>query len=85
MNSVSIPISSERHRGELLRIQFNTLYRVSELLNRSLDLQTTLKQVFEVLHTKTSLSYGMAILLDPKSGELLLNAVHTPQRYLSGR
>ncbi len=80
MNSVSIPISSERHRGELLRIQFNTLYRVSELLNRSLDLQTTLKQVFEVLHTKTSLSYGMAILLDPKSGELLLNAVHTPDQ-----
>ncbi len=80
MHDVTIPINSERHRGELLRLQLNTLYRVSEVLNRSLDLQSTLNQVLQVLHAKASMSYGMATLLDPQSGQMLLNAVHSPDQ-----
>nr|WP_242521765.1 nif-specific transcriptional activator NifA [Motiliproteus sp. SC1-56] len=72
-----IPVSSDRQRGELLRIQLDTLYRVSEVLNRSLDLNATLREVLRVLHARAAMSHGMATLRDPESGELLLNAVHT--------
>ncbi len=79
MNDVLIPVSSERQRSELLRLQLNTLYRVSEVLNRSLDLQTTLKQVLKVLHDRAGMSHGMATLREPNSENLLLNALHVPE------
>ena len=80
MDDVLISVSSERHRGELLRTQLNTLYRVSEVLNRSLDLETTLKEVLKILHARARMSHGMVTLVDAQSGNLLLSALHAPDR-----
>ncbi|WP_207905886.1 nif-specific transcriptional activator NifA [Aestuariirhabdus litorea] len=78
MNDVEYPPGKQPGREQRLSVQLDTLYRVSEVLNHSLDLNSILKQVLEVLHLRANMSHGMAALLDPASGELLLSAVHAP-------
>ncbi|WP_426415222.1 nif-specific transcriptional activator NifA [Aestuariirhabdus sp. LZHN29] len=78
MNDLQFPLNEELSREQRLGVQLDTLYRVSEVLNHSLDLQSILRQVLEVLHSRANMSHGMASLLDPVSGEILLSAVHAP-------
>ena len=68
----------------------DTIYRVSEVLSRSLDYRQTLRDVLGVLAT-AGLSRGLVSVIDAESGDLTVNAVHgldaaafTPVRYQVG-
>jgi Nif-specific regulatory protein len=63
-------------RAALIERELETLYRVSAVLSRSLDLDDTLQGVLQVLHDHGGMRHGMVTLLDPATGELLLSAVH---------
>lgn len=73
--------------AQFFKIELDTLFKVSHVLSRSLDLQATLKEVLEVLDGQGGMQRGMVTLLDPRSGELLINAIHVshPSEYLGVR
>lgn len=64
-------------RTQFLESEINTLYRVSQVLSRSLKLTETLKEVLEVLHDVAGMERGLVTLREPDSGELLVSAVHS--------
>jgi len=77
---------SQLHRAEL-----DCLYRVSEILSRSLDWAQTVRDVLEVLEDEVGLARGMVSVVDPDSGDLVVHAVHgaemadaEPVRYQPG-
>jgi Nif-specific regulatory protein len=75
---------SQLHRAEL-----DCLYRVSEILSRSLDCAQTVGQVLDVLDEEVGLSRGMVSVVEPESGDLVVHAVHgmdaaEPVRYQPG-
>ena len=61
---------------ELLRTELETLYQVSQVLSRSLNLRETLANVLRVLHDSVGLERGMVSLIDAESGELQVSAAH---------
>ena len=63
-------------RSALIERELETLYRVSAVLSRSLNLAETLQSVLQVLHDHGGMKRGMVALLDASTGELLLSAVH---------
>ncbi len=63
-------------RQELLRSELETLYHVSQVLSRSLNLKATLSELLRVLDEGVGLEKGMVSLLEPDSGGLLVTAVH---------
>jgi len=63
-------------RTELLAAELDTLFRVSQVLSRSLNLKETLQAVLLQLHERGGLRNGMVSLVQPDSGEMLLSAVH---------
>ena len=72
------------------RVEVDTLYRVSEILSRSLDYRQTLRDVLDVLAT-AGLTRGLVSVVDAESGDLAVTAVHgldaaafLPVRYQSG-
>ena len=76
-------------RAELLAAELGTLYRVSQVLSQSLNLQETLQAVLLQLHEKGGLRNGMVSLVQPDKIEMLLSAVHgdidiAEVRYRSG-
>ena len=64
-------------RAALIERELETLYRVSAVLSRSLNLAETLQGVLQVLHGHGGMKRGMVTLLDSATGELLLSAVHS--------
>ncbi|OHC71057.1 MAG: nif-specific transcriptional activator NifA [Rhodocyclales bacterium GWA2_65_20] len=75
----------------LHRIELEALYRVGEILSRSLDFRHTLREVLRTLDEQAGMSRGMVTVLDPESGDLVVNAVSgqddavaAPVRYQSG-
>ena len=79
MNSAPLKASMmtpEAARLDLLEAQLATLYEVSTVLSRSLDLRQTLREVLRVLHEHGRLCYGLVSLLDEESGELMISALH---------
>jgi Nif-specific regulatory protein len=77
--------------GELHRIELDTLYRVSRILSQSLDYRQTLDEVLRTLAESAGLTRGMISVIDPESGDLVIDAVHgldaaayQPVRYQSG-
>jgi Nif-specific regulatory protein len=77
--------------GALHRIQMETLYQVSVILSRSLDVKHAPQEVLRVLEESAGLTRGMISVLDAASGDLVVNAVQgiEPQafeliRYQSG-
>jgi Nif-specific regulatory protein len=62
--------------AQLHRAELECLYRVSEILSRSLDCEQTVSQVLDVLDEETGLTRGMVSVVDPESGDLVVNAVH---------
>jgi Nif-specific regulatory protein len=63
-------------RSTLLERQLDTLFHVSHVLSRSLDLARTLSGLLEVLHDRGGMRHGMVALLEPQSNELMLAAIH---------
>ncbi|MBK1680842.1 nif-specific transcriptional activator NifA [Rhodocyclus tenuis] len=74
----------------LSHVQLDALYRVSQILSRSLDYRRTLQQVLEALDDHAGLTRGSVSVVDPQSGDLFVNSVHgvdvsgAPVRYQSG-
>jgi len=61
---------------ELLRTELETLYQVSKVLSRSLNLKETLDGVLHALHESVGLERGMVSLMDVESGELQVSLVY---------
>jgi Nif-specific regulatory protein len=77
--------------AQLHRAELDCLYRVSEILSRSLDSGQTVRQVLDVLDEEVGLSKGMVSVLDPETGDLVVHAVQgtdvgsdEPVRYQAG-
>jgi Nif-specific regulatory protein len=66
----------DAERLHLLEEQLAALFEVSSVLNRSLELRETLRQVLRTLHDRGRLCRGMVSLLDDDSGDLLVAALH---------
>ncbi|MBJ6611989.1 MAG: nif-specific transcriptional activator NifA [Candidatus Thiothrix moscowensis] len=64
----------------LLEDELSCIYAVSKVLNRSLNLKETLREVLRVLHEEGQLEHGMVSLLDDDSGDLLLFELHREDR-----
>ena len=73
---------SPENRVELVEQQLATLYQVSRVLSRSLDLPQTLNAVLEVLDEYAGIRRGMVTLVDPNSGTMLINAAHVEDESL---
>ncbi len=56
--------------------ELETLYQVSQLLGRSLNLRETAREVLKLLHDEGRLHYGMICLIDDDSGDLETVDVH---------
>jgi Nif-specific regulatory protein len=63
-------------RQQLLQAELETLYQVSQVLSRSLDLKDTLNAVLKVLHDNAGLESGMVSLLEPETKGLLVTSVY---------
>lgn len=68
--------STAKDRLPLLETELEALYHVSRVLNRSLKLRETLREVLKVLNDAGHLLNGMVSLLDEESGDLLVSALH---------
>ena len=64
----------------LLEDELACIYEVSKVLNRSLNLHESLREVLRVLHEQGQLEHGMVSLLDEASGDLLLCELHRQDR-----
>ncbi len=67
---------SDSDRVKLVEVELSTLYKVSKVLSRSLQLQETLNEVLKLLEDCGRLARGMVSLFDEDSGELILIALH---------
>jgi Nif-specific regulatory protein len=65
-----------RRRNEQLEAQLDTLFQVSQVLSRSLNLKETLAGVLGALHEGGGLERGMVTLADADTGEQQVVAVH---------
>ncbi|MBI5110305.1 MAG: nif-specific transcriptional activator NifA [Rhodocyclales bacterium] len=81
----------DSHPPTLLRTQYETLFRVSQVLSRSLDFHHTLREVLRSLEITGHLTRGMVSVVDPGAGDLTVHAVHgldaeafEPVRYQPG-
>jgi Nif-specific regulatory protein len=80
--------------ARLRRIELEALYHVGEILSRSLDFRSTSREVLRVLDEQAGMSRSMVTVVDPESGDLVINAVsveddadhsgHASVRYQSG-
>jgi len=64
-------------RADVLERELEALYRVSQVLNRSLDLQKTLQGVLETLHRHAAVERGMVALTD-EGGEMFVRGLYDP-------
>jgi Nif-specific regulatory protein len=62
-------------RSELIECELEALFEVGKVLNRSLDLHSTLEGVLQKLHQHAQMQYGVVTLLR-EDGELMVNAVY---------
>ena len=73
MNTLSA--SANLGLSVLRRIELETLYRVGEILSRSLDFRQTSREVLCALDQHAGMSRSLVTVLDPESGDLVVNAV----------
>jgi Nif-specific regulatory protein len=68
-----------RRKYDQLSADLETLFQVSQVLSRSLDLKETLAGVLRAVHEGGGLERGMVTLADPDTGEQQVIAVHGPE------
>ncbi|KHD07851.1 ATPase AAA [Candidatus Thiomargarita nelsonii] len=66
-------------RAALIEAELEALFRVGQVLSRSLKLQDTLQSLLQVLHDYAGMQHGMVTLRDHK-GELSISAVYRGDR-----
>ncbi|MEN8218966.1 MAG: nif-specific transcriptional activator NifA [Pseudomonadota bacterium] len=66
-------------RAALIEAELEALFRVGQVLSRSLKLQDTLQSLLQVLHDYAGMQHGMVTLRDNK-GELSISAVYSGDR-----
>ncbi|HYQ70801.1 MAG TPA: sigma 54-interacting transcriptional regulator, partial [Gammaproteobacteria bacterium] len=66
----------ESHDSSVMERELDSLYRVSQVLSRSLDFRETLSEVLKVLNDTGNMHHGMISLIDEESGDLLVSALH---------
>jgi len=66
-------------RAALIEAELEALFRVGQVLSRSLKLQDTLQSLLQVLHDYAGMQHGMVTLRDDK-GELSISAVYSGNR-----
>lgn len=76
MNSTMSLDKKQAARCSLVQAELETLYRVSQVLSKSIDLEQTLAEVLKLLHDQGRLFNGMVSLLDENSRDLMVCAVH---------
>jgi Nif-specific regulatory protein len=69
-------LAVDSHHSSAMESELESLYQVSQVLSRSLDFRETLSELLRTLNDSDNLRYGMICLLDEKSGELLVSAMH---------
>jgi len=57
----------------LRRIELETLYRVGEILSRTLDFRHTLREVLAALDEQAGMSRNLVTVVDPESGDLVVH------------
>lgn len=67
----------------LIKLELDTLFQISHILSRTLDLQETLRAVLQVLEEQAGMQRGIVTLLDPRSSDMLIRAIHVshPSEY----
>jgi Nif-specific regulatory protein len=60
----------------LIQAELETLYCVSQVLSKSIELEQTLEEVLRLLHDQGRLFNGMVSLFDEDSNDLMVYAVH---------
>ncbi len=77
--------------SSLRRTELEALYSVGEILSRSLEFRQTVREVLRVLDEQAGMSRSMVTVLDPATGDLVVNATsmgddvaHGGVRYQSG-
>ncbi len=71
-----ISASTNLNLSVLRRIELETLYRVGEILSRSLDFRRTSREILRALDEQAGMSRSMVSVLDPESGDLVVNAIN---------
>jgi Nif-specific regulatory protein len=84
-----LPESTERHNDRPRReaLELECLSLISEALSSSLDLRSTLQEIFQILSDRMGMSRGTVTLLNPRSGELAIEVAHglSPEEQQRGR
>jgi len=79
-------------RTQLLELELDTLYLISQVLNSDYDLNAKLQGVLEILHKRSGMRSGMITLREIENDDMVVSAVHTngankpvePVRYQAG-
>ena len=63
-------------RSELVEVELESLYRVSEVLNTQLDLRNKIEAVLEILQQHLGLKSGMVTLRDRETDSMMICALY---------
>ncbi len=74
------PVRQNAAMCALVQAELETLYCVSKVLSKSVNLEQTLAEVLKLLHDQGRLLNGMVCLLDENSKDLMVFAVHESDR-----
>jgi len=76
MNNIVSMDRKEVARFSLVQAELETLFHVSQVLSKSIELQETMAEVLKLLHDQGRLFNGMVSLLDEDTDDLMVYAVH---------
>ena len=69
-------MTDEARLYEMVKLDMETLFKVSQVLSRSPNMRETLEEVLNLLHEMDGFTNGMISLLDAETGDLILRIAH---------